>query len=313
MEKQTTNTLLMIEPVAFGFNTQTAGNNYFQQADDCPEALIQEEALKEFYRMTDILQNKGIDVMIVKDTLEPHTPDSIFPNNWISFHSNGNMAIYPMFAENRRLERRPDILELIEKEGFIIHAVIDYSSFEKEGLFLEGTGSMVLDRVNKIAYAALSERTNRTLFLKFCEDFHYLPVCFSAYQTVGQERLPIYHTNVMMCIGDQYVVVCLDSIDDETERQTLIRSLTDNRKEIIPISEEQMHRFAGNMLQIENKEGKKFLVLSETAYGSLTENQIERLSTYNEIIRPAIPTIEKQGGGSVRCMMAEIFLQKKEK
>ncbi|MDR1527293.1 MAG: amidinotransferase [Dysgonamonadaceae bacterium] len=310
MKKQTSNALLMIEPVAFGFNLQTAENNYFQQAGNQPASVIQEEALNEFKRMTDTLKAKGVDVILVKDTPEPHTPDSIFPNNWISFHCDGSIALYPMFAENRRLERRMAVLESIEKEGFSIHNTFDYSPSEKKGIFLEGTGSMVLDRVNQKAYAALSERTNRDLFMKFCQDFRYTPFCFSAYQTVGTQRLPIYHTNVMMCISDSYAVVCTDSIDDPTERQSLVRSLKENRKEIIIISEEQMHQFAGNMLPIENKERKKFLVMSESAYQALNEPQINRLSAYNEIIRIAIPTIEKQGGGSVRCMMAEIFLPK---
>jgi hypothetical protein len=310
MKRQTTNALLMIEPVAFGFNLQTAKNNYFQQASDQPAGAVQEEALKEFNRMTNVLNTKGVDVVILKDTREPHTPDSIFPNNWISFHCNGNMALYPMFAENRRMERRAAIWEQIEKEGFSIQNTFDYSPFEKEGKFLEGTGSMILDRVNDKAYAALSERTNRNLFMKFCEDFHYTPYCFSACQTVKTKRLPIYHTNVMMCIGDQYSVVCIDSIDDYTERQSLVRSLEKDRKEIITISEEQMHHFAGNMLQIENKKGQKFLVMSESAYHALNVDQINRLSAYNEIIRISIPAIEKHGGGSVRCMMAEIFLPK---
>lgn len=297
----------MIEPVAFGFNLQTAGNNYFQQASDQSAEIVQKEALQEFNRMTNVLRAKGIDIIIVKDIPEPHTPDSIFPNNWISFHRNGTIALYPMFAENRRLERRIDILERIAKEGFRIQYTFDYSPFEKKGMFLEGTGSMIFDRVNKKAYAALSERTNRDLFMRFCEDFRYTPLCFSACQTVGAKRLPIYHTNVMMCVSDQYAVVCIDSIDDPAERQLLVRSLEEDRKEIVTISEEQMNHFAGNMLQVENKEQKKFLVMSETAYCALNTNQIDRLSAYNEIIRIPIPTIEKHGGGSVRCMMAEIF------
>lgn len=303
----------MIEPVAFGFNEQTAGNNFFQQAGDAPVSTIQEMALGEFNRMVDILRSKGIQPIVAKDTKEPHTPDSIFPNNWVSFHSDGKTALYPMFAENRRLERRSGILELLEKEKFIIEKTIDYSPFEKEEKFLEGTGSMILDRIDRIAYAALSERTHKELFLKFCEDFQYTPCCFSAYQTVGTKRLPIYHTNVMMCVGNRYAVVCLDSIDDADERQAVVNSLCSNQKEVIEISEEQMHHFAGNMLQIENGEGKKFLAMSESAYKSLTNIQINQLNTYNELIRIAIPTIEKYGGGSVRCMMAEIFLPKKIK
>ncbi|MDR2085937.1 MAG: amidinotransferase [Dysgonamonadaceae bacterium] len=311
MARQTTNTLLMIEPVAFGFNPQTAKDNYFQQFAHSPQSSIQEKALREFNQMIEILEAKGIELIVVKDTPEPHTPDSIFPNNWISFHSDGRVVLYPMFAPNRRLERRLDILKEVEKKGFIISHVHDYSPFEKKGIFLEGTGSMALDRVNRTAYAALSMRTSRKLFYAFCKDFDYMPVCFSAYQTVENKRLPVYHTNVVMCIGDSYAVVCVNAVDDDSERQALIRSLTDNRKAIIPVSEAQMHCFAGNMLQIENREGKTFLVMSDSAFRSLNETQINRLNAYNEIIRIALPTIEKYGGGSVRCMMTEIFLPEK--
>jgi hypothetical protein len=307
---QTANTLLMIEPVAFGFNAQTAENNYFQQQANEPAQTVQANALREFKQMTAILQDKGVEILIVPDTLKPYTPDSIFPNNWISFHADGTLVLYPMFAENRRLERRPDIFKIIENEGFIIRKTIDYSHFEKDGIFLEGTGSMVLDRVTQTAYAALSERTHRRLFLQFCKDLHFTPCCFSANQSVGTQRLPVYHTNVMMSVGDKYAVVCLQSIDNETERKTVVQSLQTSEKEIVEITEAQMHRFAGNMLQIENRKGDKFLILSETAYQSLTEQQIEKLSAYNEIVPIAIPVIEKIGGGSVRCMMAEIFLQK---
>jgi hypothetical protein len=313
IENQSASTLLMIEPVAFGFNYQTAENNFFQQENDRPVSIVQDEALREFKQMTAMLEQKGIDLIIVRDTEEPHTPDSIFPNNWISFHAGGRVAVYPMFAENRRLERRPDIISLLKENGFMIREITDYSPFENKSIFLEGTGSMVLDRENKVAYAALSERTDKTLFLKFCEDFHFSPCCFKACQTVGNKRLPIYHTNVMMCVADRYAVVCLESVDDAAERQNIVHSLSANRKEIIEITEKQMFRFAGNMLQVENREGKKLLVMSETARRALTEKQIRQITAYNEIIPIPVPTIEKQGGGSVRCMIAEIFLQKNQK
>jgi hypothetical protein len=254
------------------------------------------------------LRTKGIIVIVVKDTAEPHTPDSIFPNNWISFHQDGRVALYPMYAENRRAERRSDILNTITDKSFTILNIIDYTPFEKQNHFLEGTGSMVLDRGNKIAYAALSERTDRELFLQFCKDFDFKPVHFSANQTVNGKRLPIYHTNVMMCVADQYAVVCLDSIDNVNERQVVSDSLVKSEKEIVEISEKQMLCFAGNMLQVENKEGKCFLVMSQSAFDSLNNVQVKRLTSYNEIITVAIPTIEKYGGGSVRCMMAEVFL-----
>lgn len=310
MKSQTANTLLMIKPVAFGFNRQTAENNYFQQQDDISASKIQEQALLEFNGMADILRKENINLIIIEDTLNPHTPDSIFPNNWISFHQDGAIALYPMYAENRRWERRDDITERIQKEGFTIRKRLDYSNYEKEDSFLEGTGSMILDRVNMVAYAALSKRTDEQLFLQFCADFHYKPICFHAFQTVKNERLPIYHTNVMMSIGDQYTIVCLNSVDNASERNILIDSLLVTGKEIIEISEQQMYQFAGNMLQVENISGEKFLVMSQAAYNSLTKNQIDKLESYNRLLITAIPTIEKYGGGSARCMIAEIFLPK---
>lgn len=308
MNKQSVDSILMIEPVAFGFNAETAVNNYFQVQDDIADNTVQQLALQEFIRMTEILRNKGINVITVKDTKYPHTPDSIFPNNWISFHEDGRIAIYPMYAENRRLERRKDILQLLGKSGYTITHTIDYSKYEKENRYLEGTGSMVLDRVNKIAYAALSERTDEDLFNLFCKEFEYKPFAFHANQTVNDKREPIYHTNVMMCVGDKYVVVCLDSLDDISECNALKNLFAESRKEIIFISEDQMHHFAGNMLQVRNQNGEAFLVMSQSAYNCLTDNQKKQLTSYNEIIPVAIPTIERYGGGSARCMMAEIFL-----
>lgn len=307
MKSHTTNTLLMVEPVAFGFNPETAVNNYFQQQDKMPGAEIQRLALAEFSAMVKQLQDKGIHVIVVKDTSEPHTPDSIFPNNWISFHKNGRIVIYPMFAENRRKERRREIIQVIVDHGYPISKETDYSIFEKNNRFLEGTGSMILDRGNKIAYAALSERTDKPLLLQFCNDFGYRAICFSANQTVEGRRLPVYHTNVMLCVADKYAVICLDSIDDAGERKYVTESLCETGKEIVEISEKQMHCFAGNMLQVQNQEGRLFLVMSESAFGSLNNDQITKLKSYNELIVVAVPTIEKYGGGSVRCMMAEVF------
>jgi hypothetical protein len=307
MLKQTAHTILMIEPIAFSFNDQTAANNYFQQKGNASDADLQHQTLAEFSRMVNQLRAKGIEVLVVKDTFEPHTPDSIFPNNWISFHEGGQVILYPMFAPNRRSERRDDILRILEGHSLVINNLSDFSFWENQDLFLEGTGSMIFDRVHQIAYAALSERTDKSVFLQFCETFCFTPVYFSARQTVGGKRLPIYHTNVMLSVADGYAVVCTDSIDNIDERQMLIESLEKSGKEIISISEEQMHAFAGNMLQLQNKEGEKFLVMSQAAFDSLTEQQIKRLELYNELIVISIPTIEKTGGGSVRCMMAEIF------
>lgn len=301
----------MIEPVSFGFNEETAANNYFQQNDSRPSSEIQEKALAEFRNMVDVLKREGVNVIVIQDTKEPHTPDSIFPNNWISFHYDANVAVYPMFAPNRRKERRHDVLDAIIAEGFEILDIIDLSDAEKENKFLEGTGSMILDRVNKKVYAALSERTDTDILSMFAKTLRFETIAFHAYQTVNGERLPVYHTNVMMSVGDKFAVVCLQSVDNIEERQRLANCLHDDFKEIIEISEEQMHRFAGNMLQIETERGDKLIVMSQTAYNSLDEKQLVALSKYGKIVVIPVPTLEQYGGGSVRCMMAEVFLPKK--
>lgn len=304
---QTTDTVLMIEPVAFGFNEQTAVNNYFQVQQ---EGYVQDKALKEFNAFVEKLRAKDINVITIKDTLEPKTPDSIFPNNWVSFHADGKVVLYPMFAENRRLERRDDIINQI-KEQFEVTEVIDYSGAEKDNLFLEGTGSMIFDHDNKLAYGSVSLRLDEGLFRKFCSDFGFQPVVFHSYQTAGEERLPIYHTNVMMCVADQFVVICLDCIDDESERNNVIETIKNSGKELIEISEDQMQNFAGNMLQVQNKSGQKFLVMSESAYKSLNRDQVSAIEKYCEIIYSDLEVIETNGGGSARCMLAEVFLPKK--
>ena len=304
---QTTDTVLMIEPVAFGFNEQTAVNNYFQVQQ---EGNVQDKALKEFNDFVEKLRAKNINVITIKDTLEPKTPDSIFPNNWVSFHADGKVVLYPMFAENRRLERRDDIINQI-KEQFEVTEVIDYSGAEKDNLFLEGTGSMIFDHDNKLAYGSVSLRLDEGLFRKFCSDFGFQPVVFHSYQTAGEERLPIYHTNVMMCVADKFVVICLDCIDDESERNNVIETIKNSGKELIEISEDQMQNFAGNMLQVQNKSGEKFLVMSQSAYKSLNRGQVSAIEKYCEIIYSDLEVIETNGGGSARCMLAEIFLPKK--
>lgn len=309
--KQYTNTILMIEPVDFRYNEETAVNNYFQSQIEESQETIQQKALAEFQGMVSKLREHGVNVIVLKDTPEPHTPDSIFPNNWISFHENKMVALYPMFAKNRRDERREeDVLELLGEKGFDVEEIMDYTSAEEDDIFLEGTGSIILDRVNRIAYAAISPRTDEGLFLEFCEDFEYTPIIFEANQTVNGERMPIYHTNVMMCVADQYAVICLDTIDNKSEKKAVVESLKATGKEIIAISEEQMHQFAGNMLQVGGMGEAKYLVMSQTAYNSLTPEQIQTIEQYNPIIAVDIHTIETLGGGSARCMMAEVFLPK---
>ena len=306
---QTTDTVLMIEPVAFGFNEQTAVNNYFQVQQ---EGNVQDKALKEFNDFVEKLRAKDINVITIKDTLEPKTPDSIFPNNWVSFHADGKVVLYPMFAENRRLERRDDIINQI-KEQFEVTEVIDYSGAEKDNLFLEGTGSMIFDHDNKLAYGSVSLRLDEGLFRKFCSDFGFQPVVFHSYQTAGEERLPIYHTNVMMCVADKFVVICLDCIDDESERNNVIETIKNSGKELIEISEDQMQNFAGNMLQVQNKSGEKFLVMSQSAYKSLNRDQVSAIEKYCEIIYSDLEVIETNGGGSARCMLAEISYRRSKK
>ncbi len=306
---QTTDTVLMIEPVAFGYNAQTAENNYFQINSQSEET--QQKALAEFNGFVETLRSKGINVITVKDTAEPHTPDSIFPNNWVSFGADGKVMLYPMFAPNRRDERRPEILEQVKLAGFEIKSIEDLSGSEADEKYLEGTGSMIFDHEYKIAYGSVSLRLDEKLFRNFCEKIGYEPVVFHSFQTAGEQRLPIYHTNVMMCVADKFVVICLDCIDDESERKNVREKIEFTGKEIVAISEAQMQQFAGNMLQVHNSVGKTFLVMSQSAYKSLSQEQISQIEKYSEIIYSDLQTIESNGGGSARCMLAEVFLPRK--
>jgi hypothetical protein len=249
---------------------------------------------------------------VVDDIKEEDTPDSIFPNNWVSFHESGDIALYPMFAENRRKERRLEYFAKLEEAGFKITNIVDYTSAEEDDLFLEGTGSLLLDRVNRKAYCAISPRADEDLLIEFCEDFEFTPVIFTANQDVDGRRKPIYHTNVMMCLAENFAVICLDSIDDKKERKNVLKHLKQDGKEIIEISEIQMHSFAGNMLQVQGAFGKKFLVMSQQAHESLTKEQISRIEKHCEILSSDLRIIETCGGGSARCMMAEVFLPKSE-
>lgn len=299
----------MIRPVAFRMNEQTAVNNYYQKVlDNLLPATVNAKAQQEFDAFVEKLKAVGVDVTVVDDTLDPDTPDSIFPNNWISFHENGDVALYPMFAENRRLERREEILDLLEEKGFQIDAIVDYTAAEEDGFFLEGTGSLLLDRANQKAYCALSPRADEELFIEFCEDFDYAPIIFEAFQNVDGDRKLIYHTNVMMCLGEHFAVICADSIDDKQERKAVMASLKEDKKEVILISEAQVNNFAGNMLEVVGKENKHYLVMSTAAHQSLTKDQVSKLEKHATILSSSLDTIEACGGGSARCMMAEIFL-----
>ncbi len=308
LQQQITNTILMIRPVSFRMNEQTAVNNYFQEDIDLENPTINARAQEEFDAFVTVLRDKGVHVIVVEDTRQPDTPDSIFPNNWISFHADGTVGLYPMFAKNRRNERRSDILDILEQEGFLIENVMDYSSAETEGFFLEGTGSVLMDRVSQKAYCALSERADEELFIEFCEDFDCMPVLFTANQNVDGKRMPIYHTNVMMCLGEELAVICLDSIDDHKERKNVVDHLRQSGKEIVAITEEQMHHFAGNMLQVFGGGNERLMVMSTAAFNCLSGSQIATIEKTSEIVHSSLGTIETCGGGSARCMMAEVFL-----
>ena len=310
MNSQSTNAILMIRPAAFRMNEQTAINNYYQQD---PAQLSMEEAtsraLHEFDTFAERLIKEGIKVQVIQDSAQPSTPDAIFPNNWISFHQEKEFALYPMFAENRRQERRPSILEELRELGFDYQLKLDLSSKEKENKFLEGTGSLVLDRVNKIAYAALSPRTDATLIEEFCTTFSYQKNCFRAYQNVAGKRKEIYHTNAMMCIASKLAIVCLECIDDENERKHLRQAIEETGKILIEINEKQVEQFAGNMLELKSSDQQKmnFMVMSSQAYKSLTAEQIDQISKHLDIVHSPLELIEQLGGGSARCMIAELF------
>lgn len=311
MAKQITNNILMIRPVAFRMNEQTAVNNYYQKVlDGLTAKEIQTNALHEFDSHVEKLKIIGVNVTVINDTADFSTPDSIFPNNWVSFHTNGKVGLFPMFAKNRRQERRQDILDTLMGKGFVIDKIIDMTKHEQEGKNLEGTGSLILDRANKLVYAAISERTNQEVLDIFSVQFGYKQVVFKANQTVNGKRLPIYHTNVMMCVADNFAIICADSIDDTWERENVLNSLSNVGKEVIKITEEQVNRFAGNMLQVIGENNQSYLIMSTAAFTSLTTKQISSIENYCPIVHSSLDTIEALGGGSARCMMAEVFLPK---
>ncbi len=301
---QSTSNILMIRPVAFGFNAQTEGNTFQNRP---VKDKVQERALAEFNQFVNTLRLNHINVIVIEDTLQPHTPDSIFPNNWVSFHENGSVYVYPMQAENRRNERRDDILDILSTQ-FNITEINDLTFTEDREQYLEGTGSMVLDRDYKVAYACLSIRTHPKALDVFCNESGYNALTFHGFD---QSNNPIYHTNVMMCVAEKFVVICLECISDSKEKEKLVNSFKKTEKEIIEISFEQMNNFAGNMLEVKNTLNQTFLVMSESAKNSLTKTQIAQINNYADILSSPIPTIERIGGGSARCMMAEIHLEKK--
>lgn len=304
MYMQSTSKVLMVRPVRFGFNEQTAGNNSFQKRGY--ELSAQDMALEEFDNFVTLLRANNVDVVVVEDTPEPHTPDSIFPNNWFSTHASGELVLYPMCAPNRRLERKESVLNVIKEIGERgkMRRIVDLTHWESENLFLEGTGSLIFDRKNRIVFACRSPRCDIAVLEDLCEKLDYEFLDFGAYDRDGK---PIYHTNVMMCVGDKFVVACLDSIKNIDERTEFISFVEDCDKELIEISIDQMEQFAGNMLQLRSTGGEPLLIMSATAKRALTTDQLESLLSYCKIISPELESIETNGGGSARCMLAEIF------
>ena len=294
--------ILMVRPYQFYFNQQTAANNFFQSNVNIENA--NELAIAEFDAMVEKLRAHQIKVNVVQDTKDPSTPDSIFPNNWVSTHEGGTLCLYPMFAQNRRAERKSTVLDFLES-NYKIENTLDLTDLEKEGIFLEGTGSMVLDHQNKLAYGCLSERLDKNAFYEWCDKMQFKAIAFKA---VDDKAQPIYHTNVMMCMGDQFVVICLESIPNEQEKQLVLESFKKSNKEVITISQDQLNHFAGNMLQVFDINEKPHLIMSEQAHTSLDPAQLKSLEKYNPLLPISIPTIEALGGGSTRCMMAEIYL-----
>ncbi len=300
-------TILMVRPAAFGFNAETAANNYFQSNPDISKEEIQQNALIEFDNMVQTLRNHDINVLVIEDTKEPAKPDAIFPNNWLSTSPNGTVGVFPMYAPNRRIEKRDDILQQLAAE-FMVNDVQDWSEYEVEGRFLEGTGSMIIDYENKMIYSCVSERTSLSVLEKYAATNAFQAIVFLATDKNG---MPVYHTNVMMTVGEDFCVLCEEAIEEEWELIAVRQLLESTHHTIIAITREQMHQFAGNMLQVKNNNGEKFLIMSQTAFNSLRKEQKEMLEAYSTLLPIAVPTIEEVEGGSVRCMMAEVFLEKR--
>ncbi|MBR5249054.1 MAG: amidinotransferase [Bacteroidales bacterium] len=301
MLKHTTSTVLMVRPVRFGYNPQTAANNAFQTQEDAE--IAQANALEEFNAYVQLLQENGIEVIVVDDTEEPHTPDSIFPNNWFTTHQDGTLVIFPLFAPNRRFERKEGVLQALNQH-FSPRRTIDLTHWEEKGEFLEGTGSMILDRIHQVAYACRSPRTSLGPLQEFCEKTGFRYHLFSS---VDEHGVPIYHTNVMMSLGTKHAMICLSSIQDEEERKEMIEAIEGSGRTILDLTIDQIRSYAGNMMELTNQQGESCLVLSQTALRSLNQQQLAELQRNYRLISPHLDHIEKNGGGSARCMIAEIF------
>lgn len=309
MSRQTANAVMMIRPVKFGYNQETAMSNAFQQKDIEDTLKVQEKALTEFDKFVKLLRKHEIEVVTFDDTIEPHTPDSIFPNNWISTHEDGTIILYPMMASNRRLERRADIIDSLQNlYHFEVTRMLDYSTYENEGKYLEGTGSIVFDYANHTAYANVSDRTEQSILEEVCKTLDYEMMAFRA---VDKNEKDIYHTNVVMCVGEAFATICLQAIPDDQQRQMVKSKLLADGHEIIDLTYDQLYAFGGNMMQVRNAHDERFIILSKTAYDQLDKNQLKTLEDSGNLLPVNIPTIEKYGGGSVRCMVAAIFLPKR--
>ena len=303
--QQITDTVLMIRPSNFRSNEETAVNNHFQNKGK--EINTNALAQQEFDHFVKVLRENEVEVIVIENNGEENTPDALFPNNWISFHEGGQIVTYPMFAENRRRERNLNILKNKAFKTTYEWTVQDFTAFEQQGEILEGTGSMILDRINKKAYCSLSQRSSEKVLKEFCHLFSYTPLVFTAYHSIQDQRRPIYHTNVMLSIGEDFAIICESSIDNKEEARNVLESLKKDGKEIILISEEQVNLFAGNMLQIKNKKNERILIMSQTARNSLNDDQVRKLENQNKLVPVPLNTIEYYGGGSARCMLAEVF------
>ena len=315
MSQQSTSTLLMVKPYGFDYNTETAEDNHFQTGGTAlSSSEITRQALHESEAFTKKISAKGIEVIVFDDLITKETPDAVFPNNWFSTHNDGTVHLYPMFANNRRKERRQEVFDLLTQEyGFSIDRIMDWSKHEDIGMFLEGTGSMILDRLNKIIYAALSERTSEELLKQYSREIGYELVAFRSYHNAKHKEVLIYHTNVMLCVAQDYCVVCLECITNLKERKAVMDSLKKTNKAIVELSLGQVDHFAGNMLEAKNKANESFLIMSSRAYKAMNQSQIIQIQKYSQIIHAPLTTIENYGGGSARCMLAEIFLPRQEK
>ena len=305
-ESQLASTVMMIRPARFESNPLTAASNRFQGKSSSSPEEQHAIALGEFDGLTAALREAGIEVIVIDDTVEPHTPDAIFPNNWISMHADGRVVLYPMEAENRRTERRHDIIDYLDKHARRqVTEVVDLSAHEDAGHFLEGTGSMVLDRANRVAYACISSRTHLDPLGEFAQRMGYDVVAFDAVDSGG---VPIYHTNVLMNVGEQLAVICAEAIPRDEQRNAVLARLRETGHDILELTYAQLDAFAGNMLELRNDNGERVLAMSQQAYDSLNEEQRATLAANARIVKAPIDYIESSAGGSVRCMLAEVHL-----